>query len=70
METYTIDRGVMRENLRDYEFRQAIKYAFWWAVGMGSAHILHGVSFAPWLGMVLIAVGIVGACVWVGRRLA
>lgn len=48
MEIYTIDKGVMKENLKDYEFRQAIKYAFWWAVGLASAHILHGLAQITW----------------------
>ena len=48
MEFYLVDKGSMKPALRDYEFRQAIKYAFWWAVGLLSAHVLHGAAIITW----------------------
>lgn len=68
MEIYTIEKGIMKENLKDYEFRQAIKYAFWWAVGLLSASVLHGLAQMPWVGMGMIAVGILVVCWWVGKK--
>jgi len=65
---YSIQDGILKRNLRDYEFRQAIKYAFFFAVGLGSADVLEGISHAPWLGMGLIVAGILGVLWWVGRR--
>ena len=64
MEVYLIENGIMKQNLKDYEFRQAVKYALWWAIGALSAHVLHGFTAAPWTGMGLIAVIILTICLF------
>ena len=64
MEVYLIENGIMKQNLKDYEFRQAVKYALWWAIGALSAHVLHGFTGTPWAGMGLVAVIILIICLF------